>query len=68
MGDGGESVYENQELRPPDGWLWKSCSYNTERELLNVEETCKAEASSNSIQTQVGLFNSIWLEFQVVCL
>jgi hypothetical protein len=61
-------IYENQELRPPDGWLWKSCSYNIEREMLNVEETCKAEASSNSIQTQDGLFNSIWPEFQVVSL
>jgi hypothetical protein len=63
-----ERLYENQELRPPGGWLWKSCSYNTERELLDVEEKCKAEASSNSIQIQVGLFNSICPEFQVVSL
>jgi hypothetical protein len=63
-----EGVYENQKLQPPDAWLWKSCSYNTERELLDVEEKCKAEASSNSIQIQVGLFNSICPEFQVVSL
>jgi len=63
-----ERVHENEKLRPPDGWLWKSYSYNTERELLDVEEKCKAAASSNSIQIQVGLFNSICPEFQVVSL
>lgn len=35
---------------------------------MAVEEKCKAEASSNSIQIQVGLFSSIWPEFQVVSL
>ena len=63
-----ERVYENQKLRPHDGWLWKSYSYNAERELLDVEEKCKADANSNSIQIQVGLFNSICPEFQVVSL